>query len=129
MRSKKYRVQRDSLQAINLSMTLFVKLLMKTCEVVQSTSTSSGGPKRAANTIDVDHLAKAVKRYEVLSFMQDMVSEMQERSHVPSSLGDADSIVAESEAFAGKRKQVPDETEEGDVVKKQRSIASFFAAN
>jgi hypothetical protein len=129
MRSKKYRVQRDSLKAINLSVALFVKLLTKTCEVVQSSSTLSSGPKRAANTIDVDHLAIAVKRYEVLAFMQDLVDEMKQRPRATVLTELNDEVAREEEFTAGKRKTAPEELVNEEGAKKQRSITSFFKPN
>jgi len=76
LKSKKFRIQRDSVKAINISMSLFIQLLTKTCEVVLSTSGSSIPGKRGENTLEVDHLVKAVKRYDVLSFMKDVVAEL-----------------------------------------------------
>ena len=57
-------------------MSLFIQLLTKTCEVVLSTSGSSIPGKRGENTLELDHLVKAVKRYDVLAFMRDVVAEM-----------------------------------------------------
>ena len=76
MKSKRFRIQRDSVKAINISMSLFIQLLTKTCEVVLSTSGSSIPGKRGENTLEIDHLVKAVKRYDVLAFMKDVVAEM-----------------------------------------------------
>jgi hypothetical protein len=132
MRSKKYRVQRDSLRAINLSISLFIKLLTKTCEVVQSTSTSSGiGGKRLANTLDIEHLSKAIKRYDVLGFLSDLVSEMNQRLREPTSLGSLESLIVDHEnidpSCQVKRKPMADEAVADDQgSKKQRSITSFF---
>lgn len=64
------------MKAINISMSLFIQLLTKTCEVVLSTSGSSIPGKRGENTLELDHLVKAVKRYDVLAFMSDVVAEM-----------------------------------------------------
>ena len=129
MRTKKFRLQRDSLQAISASMALFIKLLTKTCEVVHSTSTTTGTTKRLANTLDVEHLAKAIKRYEVLGFLSDMVSEMNQRVKEPTSLGSLDDVLREPigveiPSSVSKRKQEMDEVDES--TKKQRSITSFF---
>jgi len=145
MKSKKFRVQRDSLKAINISMALFLKLLTKTCEVVQSTSTASSGGKRAQNTLDIEHLAKAVKRYEVLSFMKDIVDEMnskkietQDLSSLSSIISKLDRIDDERVTTSIKRKQQnaegsangDEENQDEDGNKKlkssQMSITSFF---
>jgi hypothetical protein len=83
LRSKKFRVQRDSVKAINISMSLFIQLLTKTCEVVLSTSGSSIPGKRGENTLELEHLVKAVKRYDVLAFIKDAVLEM--RTEKPAS--------------------------------------------
>jgi hypothetical protein len=141
MKSKKFRVQRDSLKAINISMALFLKLLTKTCEVVQSTSTSSVPGKRAQNTLDIEHLAKAVKRYDVLMFMKDVVDEMnvkkadtRDLSSISSMMAKLDSI---DEKSSGKRKADPGTAEEIDLEDEemqeskkfkssQTSITSFF---
>ena len=127
MKSKKYRLQRDSLRTINASMALFIKLLTKTCEVVQTTSTSSSGGKRLANTIDIEHLSKAVKRYEVLGFLSDLVREMNRREldRELAALERVEDIVAQADAMVAKRK--PDDDDESmEASKKQRSITSFF---
>jgi hypothetical protein len=84
MKSKKFRVQRDSVKAINVSMALFVKLLTKSCELMHSNNVTDY-PTRMRNTLDVGDLAKAVSRYDVLGFLEDLVEEMDlaSVSHVP----------------------------------------------
>jgi hypothetical protein len=82
-----------------------------------------------ANTLDVEHLGKAMKRYEVLGFLGDMVSEMNQRVKVPTSLGSLDDLLREPAALGetvapNKRKQEHEEADES--LKKQRSITSFF---
>lgn len=137
MRTKKFRIQKDSLKTINISLSLFIKLLTKTCEVVQTTSSSSFGGKRGGNTLDMDHLAKAVKRYEVLAFMQDLLHELNEKSREPQSLLGVDRVLEQADASLGKRKErieTPDNSDESlDVAKKARngqaSITSFFKSN
>ena len=130
MQSKKFRVQRDSLKAINIAMALFIKLLTKTCEVVQTTSVSASGVsgKRSSNALDVDHLSKAVTRYEVLAFMKDLVEEIAEKSLANREL---DPIVDDSEDVVSKRKERPDDADKeeqkrlkGDV--SQMSLSFFF---
>lgn len=64
-------------------MSLFIQLLTKTCEVVLSTSGSSIAGKRGENTLELEHLMKAVKRYDVLSFLKDTVSELQAQKPSP----------------------------------------------
>ncbi len=64
-------------------MSLFIQLLTKTCEVVLSTSGSSIPGKRGENTLELEHLVKAVKRYDVLAFIKDVVAEM--RTEKPAS--------------------------------------------
>ena len=64
------------MKTVNISMSLFIQLLTKTCEVVLSTSGSSIAGKRGENTLELEHLMKAVKRYEVLAFLKDIVTEM-----------------------------------------------------
>ena len=83
MKSKKFRVQRDAVKAMNISMTLFIQLLTKTCEVVLATSGSSISGKRGENTLELDHLIKAVKRYDVLAFMKDIVAEFESQRPEP----------------------------------------------
>ena len=133
MQSKKFRVQRDSLKAINISMALFLKLLTKTCEVVQSISVSSGNSKRVHNTLDIDHLSKAVKRYEVLEFMQDLITEMNIKPKEPvSDLGSISAMISNLDAVdqSSKRKDRDTEDGESEEAKKQKgsqvSITSFF---
>ena len=138
MSSKKFRLQKDALKTINISMALFLKLLTKTCEVVQTTSVSTAGPKRVANTLDVEHLAKAVKRYEVLTFMKDLVGEMTVKSREARELASVDQVLADADASLGKRKErieTPDVEllDDSEGVKKHRnsqaSITSFFKPN
>ncbi len=146
MKSKKFRMQRDSLKAINISMALFLKLLTKTCEVVQSTSTATTSGKRLQNTLDLDHLVKAVKRYEVLSFMRDIVDEMNLKKMESKDLSSVASMISKLDAIeerANKRKQDKGSDENGEVHaededmtaanKKQKSsqmsITSFFKSN
>lgn len=122
MQSRKFRVQRDSLKAINISMALFLKLVTKTCEVVQSTSasTSLAGGKRAANLLDMEHLSKAVNRYDVLSFMKDLVAELDVAPvPVPIELeDDSGKRVRDDEPMEPTKRHKEDES--------QPSISSFF---
>jgi hypothetical protein len=137
MKTKKFRIQKDSLKTINICLSLFIKLLTKTCEVVQTTSSSSIVGKRAGNTLDIDHLVKAVKRYEVLAFMQDLLHELNEKSREPQSLLGVDRLLEQVDESLGKRKErveTPDKSYEPlDVAKKARngqaSITSFFKSN
>ena len=119
---------------MNWSISLFIKLLTKTCEVVQTTSSTTAptGGKRLANTLDIDHLGKAIKRYEVLGFLSDLVAEMNERVKEPSSLGSLESVLVEVDnnesieaTVHSKRKPDVEDNDDG-VSKKQRSITSFF---
>ena len=136
MRSKKYRLQRDSVVAMSVSMVLFIKLLVKTCEVVQSSSSSVPNGKRLANTLDVDHLSRSVKRYEVLSFMEDLLAEVTSNPQECISIGSVDKVIEETDAaMICKRKQVElvnAEDDEASTLKKvkgsssQSSITSFF---
>lgn len=142
MQSKRFRVQRDSLNAINISMALFLKLLTNTCEVVQSTSASSihSGGRRAANTLDLDHLCKAVKRYDVLAFMADLVEEMNVKDHETKDLELIGSTPRRDSYGVDKRKdrtasEVDHSIQEPGVqLKKHKDssqvpITSFFKAN
>lgn len=137
MKSKKYRLQRESLVAMSVSMVLFIKLLVKTCEVVQSSSSSVPGGKRLANTLDIDHLSRSVKRYEVLSFMEDLLAEVTSNPQECISIGSVDKVIEETDAaMVCKRKQVEQvnaEDDEASMLKKvkgssssQSSITSFF---
>ena len=74
MQSGKFRIQKDALDAVNLGTSLFVKLLTKTCEMVQNGSSSSLPARK--NQLDIGHLSKAVEKYDVLEFLKDLVSEM-----------------------------------------------------
>ena len=124
---------------MNLSMVLFLKLLIKTCDVVQSTTSTSVKGRRAANVLEVEHLAKAVKRYEVLTFMEDLLKEMHLKSMRPKDLPNLDLELEQSDQSLSKRKDrmgsdegIPDD--DADVASKkprssQVSITSFFKPN
>jgi len=122
MHLRKFRVQKDSLRAINISMALFLRLVTNTCAVVQSTSVSSSN-KRSANLLDVDHLCKAVNRYDVLSFMEDLVGEMDEKKEPPpeDDRKRKDREEPMEEVMSEKRPKEDDES--------QPSITSFFTKN
>lgn len=127
MQSKKYRLQKDSLRTINASVALFIKLLTKTCEVVQSTSAIGPSSKRSANTLDIDHLARAIKRYEVLRFLSDLVNEMNQRHSEVEALESVERVLEEADMAVAKRKPVMEADDEAnESSKKQRSITSFF---
>lgn len=127
MISKKYRLQRDALRTINVSVAMFIKLLTKTCEVVQTTSSTSFSGKRLANTLDIDHLARAIKRYEVLKFLSDLVNEMNQRHVEPKSLDSVEQVLESADMTVAKRKpDVEMEEDASEGAKKQRSITSFF---
>jgi hypothetical protein len=139
MKAKKFRIQRDALRTMNVSIVLFLKLLIKTCDVVQSTSTSSAKGKRASNTLDVDHLVKAVKRYEVLAFMQDLLKEMNHKPSIPQELPSTEEGLDSIGSSLAKRKERIHSNDllvdaDSDIVyKKQKScqisITSFFKPN
>lgn len=127
MQAKKYRLQKDSLRTINASVAFFIKLLAKTCEVVQSTSSAASTSKRSANTLDIDHLARAIKRYDVLRFLSDLINEMNQRHSEVEALESVDRVLEAADSTVAKRKTVVEADEEAiDAQKKQRSITSFF---
>ena len=129
MRSGKFRVQRDAVVAISLSMALFIKLLVKTCEVVHASSSSSSRGKRSANSLEIECLARAVKRYDVLGFMQDLIAEMATNSREDISIGSVEKVLEDTDKMISKRKNHI-ASDEGAAKKikgpSQSSITAFF---
>jgi len=131
MSSKSFRISKDSLKALSLSIALFVKLLTKTCEVVQSSSSAGLPGKRPANTLDICHLAHALKRYEVLTFLKDLIDEMKPKSDESVSIESVEKVIVDTDAAVAKRKSLM-RSEAGDCEARkkikgaQSSITSFF---
>jgi hypothetical protein len=124
-------------KTVNISMSLFIQLLTKTCEVVLSTSGSSIAGKRGENTLELEHLMKAVKRYDVLSFLKDIVTEMNVHKPVPVDRPAASGMgknlsrskrPAEcgNELDSGQTEMEPSETKK-KLKTSQMSITSFFS--
>jgi phosphoribosylaminoimidazole carboxylase (NCAIR synthetase) len=100
------------------------------------------------NSLDIEHLAKAIKRYDVLTFMKDIVDEMNIKKFEAQDLASVSSMISNLDCIeertskrkqVGKNNEVHDvETEGGDeemtaASKKQKSsqmsITSFFKSN
>lgn len=133
MRSKKFRIQKDSVKAVNVSMALFIKLLTKSCELLHSNTIPEGSAARMRNTLDIGDLVKVVHRYDVLEFLKDLVDEMDVPS-VPVT-SDKRKTYMEDDAvvqdIAADEEEVPRQTAKKPKVIQQGSIISFFnkAAN
>ncbi len=76
MKSKRFRIQKDAVKAVNVSMALFIKLLTKSCELIHTNTVSELSTAKIRNTLDIADLVKVVHRYDVLEFLKDLVDEM-----------------------------------------------------